>query len=108
MPAADVERLLSLAPDDPRRFAIKTRQAGGFALTGDGSREIDLAVRYAEVVQKKREKLVDDDDQLWIKGTASSTVQDRQGDVLDANCQAKMLAQAAGPKIFSAFVTSQL
>jgi hypothetical protein len=92
----DIDRQAAVTQDDPRRFAIRTRSAGAFALTADGAAEIDLAVRHAEVVQKKREKLVSDDEQLWIKGTASSTVEDRQGDVLNANCQAKMLSQASG------------
>jgi HK97 family phage prohead protease len=72
--AIDVVRPRFVAKDDPRRFEIKTGAVRAFK-----------AIDPADGVEK-----------MYLEGTASSTVDDRMGDTLDASAQTKMVAQARG------------
>ncbi len=67
-----IERPKHVDPNDPRRFSIVSDSTKAFT------------------------RIVDGVEQKFIGGTASSNVKDRQGDILDAQCQASMLTQAKG------------
>ncbi len=75
--------------------AVFPTNVGAFAHTKSGV-PIDLDERRAQVVQGSRKSLIDDGDEMFLAGTASSSTEDRMGDTLTDNCQASMLSQAHG------------
>jgi len=92
---AEFAKNAEILATNPAAFTIKTGRVGAFARSLSGE-AIDLDVRRAQVVQGTRSVLLDENDEMYLSGAASSTVVDRMGDTLDATCQASMLEQSRG------------